>query len=103
MAKMKSQKRWRSDTKRRILAGASAVKSVLHQDGVFTRLYDQAIDSFVGGVSTSPPPLSLTTAEMKSMVRTVLPPDWALKQVDGAVDEVVPYFTKDKGSISPYG
>ncbi len=79
----------------RVQAGASAIKSTLHQDGVITRLYDQAIDSFIGGVPKGLP-LSLTATEMKSMVRTVLPPDWVVKQLDNAVDEVVPYFTKDK-------
>lgn len=38
----------------------------------------------------------LTAAEVKSTVRSVLPPDWVLKQLDSAVDEAVPYFTGDK-------
>lgn len=79
----------------RVQAGANAIKSTLHQDGVITRLYDQAVDSFVGGVPKGLP-LSLTATEVKSMVRTIMPPDWVLKQLDNAVDEVVPYFTKDK-------
>ena len=80
--------------KDRMQAAAAAIKSTLHQEGVITRIYDQAIDSLV----LSPPqglPVTLTASEMKSMVRTILPPDWVLKQLDNALDEAVPYFIND--------
>lgn len=80
--------------KDRAQAAASAIKSTLHQEAVTTRLYDQAIDSLLANVKGLPLPLN--SSEMKTTVRTVLPPDWVLKQADYAIDECVPYFTKDK-------
>ncbi|HEX77020.1 MAG TPA: hypothetical protein G4O03_01215 [Dehalococcoidia bacterium] len=86
--------------KDRVEAAAEAVKDTLHKEDVFPNLYDQAMDRIldeaIPNMGGLPPPLALSEDELESMVRTVLPPEWILTQIEGAIDEVVPYLTKEK-------
>jgi len=39
--------------------------------------------------------LAISEEEMETMLRRVVPEDWLLKQIDHAIDEMVPYLTKE--------
>ena len=86
--------------KERVEVAAQAAKDTLHKEDVFPVLYDQTIDLILDEIMPDmeemPPPFALTRDEMATILRTVLPAEWALMQIDSAIDEVVPYFTKDK-------
>ncbi|MFC1945273.1 hypothetical protein ACFLWF_00800 [Chloroflexota bacterium] len=86
--------------KDRVEAANQAVKDTLHKKDVFPILYDQAIDLATAESASSleelPPLLSMSGDDMESILRTVLPGEWILMQMDTAIDEAVPYFTKDK-------
>ncbi len=86
--------------KDRVEAGAGAIKSVLHREDVFPVLYGQLVASLAGEVTSAedgmPAMLAVSGEEMETMLRQVLPEDWLLEQIDGAVDEVVPYLTKEQ-------
>lgn len=86
--------------KDRVETAARATKHTLHKEDVFPYLYDQTIslvlDEITPNVEELPPPFALNRDELTSILHTVLPAEWALMQIDSAIDEVVPYFTKDK-------
>lgn len=86
--------------KDRVEAASQAVKDTLHKEDVFPNLYNQAIDLAVAESAPSleelPPLFSLSGDDMESILRKVLPGEWILMQIDTAIDEAVPYFTKDK-------
>ncbi|MBA7630653.1 hypothetical protein ES703_38177 [subsurface metagenome] len=90
--------------KDRVEAAAQAAKNTLHKEEVFPVLYDQAIglilDEITPDMEEMPPPFTLTRDEMAPILRTVLPAEWVLMQIDSAIDEVVPYFTKDKAQFT---
>lgn len=84
----------------RVKAAAEAVKSTLHKEGVFSSIYDQAVERVLDEVTANmkelPPAISLSRDELKSIIRTVVPPEWALKQIDNALDQAVPYLAGEK-------
>ncbi|MFC1915590.1 hypothetical protein ACFLW4_02730 [Chloroflexota bacterium] len=86
--------------KDRVEAVAQTTKDTLHKEEVFPYLYDQAIslalDEIAPNAEELPPPFTLNRDELASILRTVLPAEWVLAQIDSAIDEVVPYFTKDE-------
>ncbi|MFC1911876.1 hypothetical protein ACFLXG_01800 [Chloroflexota bacterium] len=86
--------------KDRVETAAQAIKDTLHKEGVFSELYDQGtsfiVDEFAASAEELPPPFTMNRAEFQTAVATLLPMDWTLAQIDGAIDEVTPYFTKDK-------
>ena len=88
----------------RVEVAAQAAKDTLHKEDVFPVLYDQTIDLILDEIMPDmeemPPPFALTRDEMATILRTVLPAEWALMQIDSAIDEVVPYFTKDKAQFT---
>jgi len=86
--------------KDRVEAVAQAAKETLHKEDVFPILYDQVIDLILDEITSNveelPPPFTLTRDEPASILRTVLPAEWVLMQIESAIDEVVPYLTKDE-------
>jgi len=86
--------------KDRVETAAQAIKDTLHKEEVFAELYGQGtnfiVDEFAASAEELPSPFTMSRAELQVAVDTVLPMDWALVQIDGAIDEVIPYFTKDK-------
>lgn len=86
--------------KDRVEAVAQAAKETLHKEDVFPIPYDQAIDLILDEITSNveelPPPFTLTRDELASILRTVLPAEWVLMQIESAIDEVVPYLTKDE-------
>lgn len=90
--------------KDRVEALAQTAKDTLHKEEVFPVFYDQTIDLMLDKITPDmeemPLPFALTRDEMATILRTVLPADWALMQIDSAIDEVVPYFTKDKAQFT---
>jgi len=86
--------------KDRVEVTAQAAKDTLHREEVFPNLYDQAIglilNETVPKAEELPPPFALSRDELESILRMVLPMEWALTQIDSAIDELVPYCTKDK-------
>ncbi len=86
--------------KDRVEAAAQAAKDTLHKEDVFPNLYDQTIalvlDKTISNVEELPPPFALSRDDLEPIVRVVLSEEWVLVQLDSAIDEVVPYFTKDK-------
>ncbi len=89
--------------KDRVEVAAQVTKNTLHKEEVFSVLYGQMIDLILSeitpNVEESPLPFALTRDEMVSISRVVLPENWVLTQIDGAIDEVVPYLTKDKAQF----
>ena len=85
--------------KDRVEAGAGAIKNVLHREDVFPVLYEQLIQLVAGEVVSAedgmPAMLAASEEEMKTMLRTVLPEDWLLEQLDSGIDKVVPYLTEE--------
>ncbi len=86
--------------KDRVEAGGGAVKDLLHQDGVFPVLYERLIelaaDEMAPAENEMPDMLAISGEEMKAMLRRVMPEDWLLAQMDNAIDETVPFFTKEQ-------
>ena len=90
--------------KDRVETAAQAIKDTLHKEEVFSALYDQGtnfiVDEFAVSAEELPPPFTMSRTELQVAVDTVLPMDWTLAQLDGAIDEVIPYFTKDKDQFA---
>ncbi len=86
--------------KEQVEATAGAVKDILHDEDIFPDLYEQgidfAVDKYVEMQEDLPSFLVMSEDEAASRLRTILPAEWIITQVDTAVDEVVPYFTRDK-------
>ena len=86
--------------KDRVEAGGEAIKSVLHRPDVFPVMYEQLIQSFTGEIASAengmPAMLAISEEEMEVMLRKVVPEDWLLEQIDSAVDEAVPYLTREQ-------
>jgi hypothetical protein len=84
----------------RVEAAVGAVKNTLHDEEFFNDLYEQGIDFAVDKYEEMqedlPSFLVLSDDEVASKLRTILPPEWILTQVDAALDEILPYFNKDK-------
>ncbi|HEY82453.1 MAG TPA: hypothetical protein G4O01_04085 [Dehalococcoidia bacterium] len=84
--------------KDRVEAGAQALKDTLHKEEIFSELYDGIIGLIIAKLEADaelPPFFAFSVEEMERVLRTVLPEAWVLRQVDAAIDEVVPYFTGD--------
>jgi hypothetical protein len=90
--------------KDRVEAAAQAARDTLHKKEVFPVLYDQIIDLILDKIASdeveSQLPFALTRDEMAPILRTVLPEEWVLTQIDSAIDEVVPYLTKGKAQFT---
>jgi len=90
--------------KDRVEAGGEAIKNVLHREDVFPVLYEQLIqlitDKIASAEGEMPAMLPASEEEMGMMLRKVVPEDWLLEQIDGAVDEVVPYLTKEQAHFT---
>ena len=85
--------------KDRVEAAGGAIKNTLHKEEVFSVVYDQLIAFVLDKLPSdgeSPLPFALTKDEMESILRRVLPEEWVLMQVDRAIDEVMPYLTRDR-------
>ncbi len=88
--------------KERVETAAQAMKNTLHKEEVFPVIYDQLIALILDKVTSneeSALPFALTRDEMGSILRRVLPEEWVLVQIDSAIDEVVPYLTRDKAQF----
>jgi len=85
--------------KDRVEAGAGALKSLLHREDVFPVLYEQLIELITDEVAPAedemPAMLAISEEEMETMLRRVVPEDWLLAQLDSAIDEMVPYLTRE--------
>ena len=86
--------------KDRVETAALAAKGTLHKEDVFHSLYDQMIGLILVRAASNmpelPPAFILSEEELGLILRTTLPAEWLLRQIDNTIDEVVPYFTKDK-------
>ncbi|HLC23189.1 MAG TPA: hypothetical protein VJL08_01965, partial [Dehalococcoidia bacterium] len=84
--------------KDRVKAAATAAKAELHKKDFFTALYDQMIAQVADAASSdvSGLPFSLNKDELETTLHTLLPPDWLMSQLDNAIDQLVPYLTKEK-------
>ena len=85
--------------KDRVEAGAGALKSLLRREGVFPALYEQLIELITDEIAPAedemPDMLAVSGEEMEAMLRRVVPEDWLLAQLDSAIDEMVPYLTRE--------
>jgi hypothetical protein len=90
--------------KDRVEAGGEAIKNVLHREDVFPVLYEQLIQLITEEIASAedgmPPILSASEEELGLILRKVVPQDWLLEQIDGAVDEAVPYLTKEQAHLT---
>ena len=79
---------------------ARAAKDTLQKEDVYHSMYDQMIgliaERAMSNMAELPPAFALSEEELEPILRTVLPAEWVLSQIDIAIDEVMPYFTKDK-------
>ena len=86
--------------KDRVEAGGEAIKSVLHRPDVFPVMYEQLIQLIIEEIALDeggmPAMLAISEEEMEVMLRKVVPEDWLLEQIDSAVDEAVPYLTREQ-------
>jgi hypothetical protein len=86
--------------KDQVEATAGAVKDILHDEDIFPDLYEQgidfAVDKYAEMQEDLPSFLVMSEDEAASRLRTVLPADWIITQIDTNIDEFVPYITKDK-------
>ena len=86
--------------KDRVEAGGEAIKSVLHRPDVFPVMYEQLIQLIIEEIAPDeggmPAMLAISEEEMEVMLRKVVPEDWLLEQIDSAVDEAVPYLTREQ-------
>ncbi|MGB2815364.1 MAG: hypothetical protein WBC75_09810, partial [Dehalococcoidales bacterium] len=85
--------------KDRVEAGAGALKNLLHREGVFPVLYEQLIELITDEIAPAedemPAMLAISGEEMETVLRRIVPEDWLLTQLDSAIDEMVPYLTKE--------
>ena len=85
--------------KDRVEAGAGALKNLLHKEDVFPVLYEQLIELITDEMAPAEDEtldmLAISEEEMETMLRRVVPEDWLLAQLDSAIDEMVPYLTKE--------
>jgi len=90
--------------KDRVEAGAMAIKNALHREDVFPVIYEQLIQLIAEDIAPSeeemPAMLAISEEEMEMMLRKVVPEDWLLEQIDSAVDEVIPYLTKEQKHLT---
>ncbi len=82
--------------KDRVEIAARSIKDTLHKEDVRTKLYEQAIASVVSAASLDRVESVLDKKTLEATARRVLPPEWVSAQVDNAIDEMVPYFTRDR-------
>lgn len=89
--------------KNRVEDTASSLQDTLHGEDIFPDLYEQgiqyAIDQYKD-MHDLPSFLVLSDGEVESIIRDVLPPDWILAQLDTALNEIVPYLTKETESFT---
>lgn len=83
--------------KDRVTAAAAAAKAELNKPAVFQTLYDQVLSQVLDNISASATagPFSLSKADLESAIRTALPADWLMAQVDNIIDQMIPYLVKD--------
>jgi hypothetical protein len=90
--------------KDRVEAGGEAIKNVLHREDIFPVLYEQLIqlitEEIVSAEDDMPPILPASEEELGIILRQVLPQDWLLAQIDGAIAEAVPYLTKEQAHFT---
>ena len=90
--------------KDRVEAGAMAIKNALHREDVFPVIYEQLIQLIAEDIAPSeeemPAMLAISEEEMEMILRKVVPEDWLLEQIDSAVDEVIPYLTKEQKHLT---
>ena len=90
--------------KDRVEAGAMAIKNALHREDVFPVIYEQLIQLIVEDIAPSeedmPALVAISGEEMEMLLRKVVPEDWLLEQIDSAVDEVIPYLTKEQKHLT---
>ncbi|MFH1926396.1 MAG: hypothetical protein ABIK32_07910 [Chloroflexota bacterium] len=90
--------------KDRAEAGAEAIKNLLHREEIFPVLYEQLIQLATSEVTSSEDGmlsvLAISEEEMGIMLRQVLPEDWLLEKIDRAVDEAMPYLTKEQAHFT---
>lgn len=90
--------------KDRVEAGGMAIKNALHREDVSPVIYEQLIQLIVEDIAPSeedmPALVAISGEEMEMLLRKVVPEDWLLEQIDSAVDEVIPYLTKEQKHLT---
>lgn len=81
----------------RVEAGLSAVKDLLRQVNAYQLAYKALLGPFVqdyiGQMATLPFGITISSEEIESALREVVPPDWLQKQAERIIDELTPYMT----------
>jgi len=90
--------------KDRVEAVAQATKNTLNNEDFFNSLYEPAIDFALDKAESAmreiPSPFALNYDELEPIIRTALPREYVIRALDDAIDEVVPFLTKDKEQFS---
>jgi hypothetical protein len=89
--------------KDRVEAFAAVLKDTLHDEVIFTDLYeggiDFALEQYAEMQVDLPSFLAMNDEEAAAILRRVLPADWVLAQIDKNIDEIVPYLTGEEDSF----
>lgn len=87
--------------KDRVREAGAALKDVLNSTESFQYLYDQGIrslsESAPGDIVGS---FALGDADIEAGIRHIMPPDWLAGQMEGMIDQIVPYMTRDQDSFT---
>lgn len=90
--------------KDRVEAAFQALKKELHKDGVFDPLYNQLVEIMINEAKVNLEQMSdaniLEEEDLQIIIRTALPPDWLLTQIDTAIDKLSPYLTQQEAHFS---
>ena len=82
----------------RVREMAAGLKESLHKPEVFDAVYNAMISWLADGIAGNEgeSPFSTDRPELEAALRTAMPPDWTLEQLDNFVDQVVPWLTGDR-------
>lgn len=86
----------------RVRTAASAIKASLHKPEVFQAVYDVLVSQVVDRIADSEVGSEFTVdrQELDAALRTAMPPEWTLQQIDNLLDQVIPYLVGDQPDFS---
>jgi len=84
--------------KDRVEAAADVVKDDILHGTAFDSIYDDGISYLADELSSELP--EMTKEELEDELRSLLPQDWVVWQLESAIDSVVPYMTGDSSHFT---
>jgi hypothetical protein len=84
--------------KDRVEAAADVIKADIIHGTAFDSIYDDGISYLADELSSELP--EMTKEELEDELRSLLPQDWVVWQLESAIDAVVPYMTGDSSHFT---